>query len=451
MLSDFDLVVVGGGSGGYGAALAASRRGLKVLLVEAAHMLGGNSTSAGVNTWEPGICGPGLSAELFQNLSARNGAIGLSRTVKHYTDEQPWGLSEIDAGLCYDQSLRRAGATPDEWVRVTFEPEIMAREMEKLLRQAGTVLALNTRFVGAQTKGNLVTELRFSSPTGQWKAKPRLVIDSTASIHVARDVGCETRLGEDPRGLHGETSAPEVATRRLNGVSLCFRIQRTQSSHIEALPPEVSPQPFHVSVAMTQYPNGDLCLNPLPIMEGWEYLRHCETHGVAATRRECEHRVRRFWHGLQAEHGFSNWRLAQIFPAMGVREGARLVGREVLTEHDVRAGWQNQRGAEHAVAMADHALDIHGAGHLCRELEQPYGVPYECLLPQEYENLAVACRGASFSHLAASSCRLSRTMMDLGHAAGLAAALAVESSAGFADVAVDKLRGELRHTNVSVG
>ena len=50
------------------------------------------------------------------------------------------------------------------------------------------------------------------------------------------------------------------------------------------------------------------------------------------------------------------------------------------------------------------------------------------------ENLLVACRGAGFSKIAASSCRLQRTMIQLGHAAGVASAMAVE-----ADVAVDEI------------
>ena len=46
-----DLLVVGGGSGGVGAALAAARLGLKTLLVEKADCLGGTSTRGGVNCW----------------------------------------------------------------------------------------------------------------------------------------------------------------------------------------------------------------------------------------------------------------------------------------------------------------------------------------------------------------------------------------------------------------
>lgn len=51
---EYDLAVVGGGSGGFGAALAAARLGLNVVLVERADRLGGNSVVSGVTCWEPG-------------------------------------------------------------------------------------------------------------------------------------------------------------------------------------------------------------------------------------------------------------------------------------------------------------------------------------------------------------------------------------------------------------
>lgn len=445
---DFDLVVVGGGSGGFGAALAASRRGIRVLLVEAAPVLGGTSTLGGVNTWEPGICGPGFSAELHERLSRQEHAIGVSKTTKFCTREQQWGLSEIDDSLSYEQSRRRAGVPDTDWARVTFEPLLLAREMEKMLREAGTQIAFNTRFIGARTKSDRIEELTFSSPKGEWKVRPRLVVDSTAGLHLSRAVSCLTRLGEEPQALYEEPSAPLEARERLNGVSLCFRIEPVSAPHIQQLPAGVSEEPFKVSISMTQYPNGDLNFNPLPIMQGAEYKMRSERDGEGEARAECEQRVQRLWHYMQREHGFDSWRIKQMFPMMGVREGARLLGRKVLTEQDIRAGAVQQRDAESVIALADHALDVHGEGHLCRELPAPYGVPYECLLPREFSNLAVACRGASFSHIAASSCRLSRTMMDLGHAAGLAASQAAGSGQLFPDVDVAALRSTLQQDNV---
>ena len=132
------------------------------------------------------------------------------------------------------------------------------------------------------------------------------------------------------------------------------------------------------------------------------------------------------WHLLQTRHGMEGWELTWISPALGVRESHRLVARYVLREDDCRAGLaaQEASGTEDVVAIADHALDFHGAGQWeNRELEGPYGIPFRCLLAVELDNLLVACRGAGFSAVAATSCRLSRTMMTLGQAAGTAAAL----------------------------
>jgi hypothetical protein len=116
----------------------------------------------------------------------------------------------------------------------------------------------------------------------------------------------------------------------------------------------------------------------------------------------------------------------------------------VLTENDVRLGYSNVTDKSRWIALADHALDVHGEGHLCRELNEPYGVPYECLLPQEYTNLIIPCRGASFSHIAAASCRLSRTMMQLGNAAGIAVATAATSGSELPDVDLARVRGEMQ-------
>ena len=76
------------------------------------------------------------------------------------------------------------------------------------------------------------------------------------------------------------------------------------------------------------------------------------------------------------------------------------------------------------IVIADHGMDLHGSKNP-RRVVYPYGIPYRCLLPEGTDNLLVAGRIAGFSCLAASSCRLSRTIIRLGEAAGFAAAMAV--------------------------
>jgi hypothetical protein len=122
---------------------------------------------------------------------------------------------------------------------------------------------------------------------------------------------------------------------------------------------------------------------------------------------------------------------------IGIRESYRVITDYILTEHDLVAGLARQTHSD-IVAVADHPMDTHGRGGRLRNVKGVYGIPYRCLIPKAFDNLLMAGRGAGFSHLAASSCRLSRTMMALGHAAGIAAA---EASAKQGDVrAIDALR-----------
>jgi len=445
--ASYDLAVIGGGSGGFGAALAAARGGLRVLMAERGPMLGGNSTLAGVNTWEPGVGGPGFHGELYDMLSRQPNAIGVSRSIHHWTPDQPWGWSRVRPGLDYRLSLRRAGVKPDDWTRVTFEPDAMAAAMRGLLERTGTVdLRFGAAFTSAAVARDRVQSITINRGGHSETIAAACFVDATANLAVATAAECATYLGCEPRVLYGEPSAPAEHQERLNGVSICFRATPVATPAVAPLPAGVPDAPCERAISITEYPNGDLNLNPLPIMEGIEYHRLGETEG----RRICEQRVYQLWHWLQTEKGFDRYRLVKLFPFTGVREGPRLIGRYVLTENDVRAGCSGQRDADRWITLADHALDVHGEGHLCRELSEPYGVPYDCLLPKELSNLAVACRGASFSHIAAASCRLSRTMMQLGQAAGLAAVQVAREGLAFAGVDVPRLRADLKAQGATV-
>ena len=72
-----DVCVIGGGSGGLGAAVAAARKGARVVLIERQERLGGTGANAYVANWEPG---PGceIAAEIFERMKAIDGA-GVAR------------------------------------------------------------------------------------------------------------------------------------------------------------------------------------------------------------------------------------------------------------------------------------------------------------------------------------------------------------------------------------
>ena len=62
------VCVIGGGSGGIGAALAAARAGAKVVLLERESVLGGTSTMAWVHTWEPVSGANGIPRDLYMAM-----------------------------------------------------------------------------------------------------------------------------------------------------------------------------------------------------------------------------------------------------------------------------------------------------------------------------------------------------------------------------------------------
>ena len=231
---------------------------------------------------------------------------------------------------------------------------------------------------------------------------------------------------------------------------MIYRISPIASSEIEALAPGVPEgcwwREHFPSVSAVQFPCGDWNMNMLPTLEG----RLLAEMGAMAAYAEAVRRARAHWHALQTRYTeFRGYRLSWIAPNLGVRETRRIVGETVLTEHDLRAGLEQQEHKD-VIALADHSIDVHGAHGAHGNLRSAYGVPYGCLIPRGFRNLVIASRAASFSSLAASSCRLSRTMMQLGQAAGTAAAIARELDVDVADVPPPALREALGRQHVQL-
>jgi hypothetical protein len=420
--------------------------------------LGGNAARSGVNCWERGAGGTGLPFDIYRRLKKIPGAVGIYAPGRHLGHPAPGepvfpgGENRLDPARRYLDSLRCFGAgsyrnhaiTRELWHGVPFEPEAYAQVVGALLAETNRVtIWTHTAFTRADTEGRRVTVVHFADGRS---VRARTVIDATADINVAHAVGCATVTGQESRQVYGEPHAPPEGNDRINATTLIYRVAPKPVPAIDPLPPTIPANCWWTGkfpvAAVTEYPNGDRNINMLPTMEG----RETQRLGRDAAYAECRRRELAHWHDLQASFDeFQSYRLVWIAPELGVRETRRLVGRYVLTEHDLDAGLRRQQHAD-IICIADHTKDTHGEGQHDGnhgELEWPYGVPYRCLLPQEFDNLAVACRGASFSSIGASSCRLSRTMMQLGQAAGTAAALAVRQDLQVSTVQPAVLRESL--------
>ncbi|MEO1148018.1 MAG: FAD-dependent oxidoreductase, partial [Cyanobacteria bacterium J06638_22] len=127
------------------------------------------------------------------------------------------------------------------------------------------------------------------------------------------------------------------------------------------------------------------------------------------------------------------------------RESRRLVGLKTVCEADllplpeasVAPLPRLPDGTVEAIALGNYPNDHHYPGHRLplqsrslywggRWTGVPFAVPYRCLVPQTVDGLLVCEKNISVSHIANGATRLQPTVMGIGQAAGMAAALCVE-------------------------
>lgn len=456
----YDLVVVGIGSGGFGAALAGARAGLDVLLLEKEDRIGGNAVCSGVTVWEPGVGGTGFPFEIYQRLKAYRDAVSIYSFGRHmcWDGKEAWPGAELlpDPSRTYADTLQRHRPLPDKvddafrkasWHGVIFEPDAYEHVLRAFLDETGRcTVRTSTTFSSIAFDNGRIAGMTLTNGS---TVTARAFVDGTGGGALCKACGCAMMSGQEDRTRFNEPSAPEIPNDRVNGVTLIFRVASGADECIEPLPEGVPEScwwgEFGVMSA-AQYPSGGYNCNMLPTMEGRDFLRM----GYEPAYAECQRRVAAFWHHVQ-----TNWpelrryRRCWTAPALGIRETTRVTGEYILTEQDLLNGLAKQAHPD-IITIVDHSMDRHGAGEGAREVHEPYGVPYRCLIPRGCRNLLIACRGASFSSLASSSCRLSRTMMQLGQAAGTAAALAKESGVELPDVSPERLRRELRNQHVQL-
>ncbi|HQL88699.1 MAG TPA: FAD-dependent oxidoreductase, partial [Lentisphaeria bacterium] len=143
-----DIAVIGGGSGGVAAALAAARCRVKTVLIEQDTLLGGTSTTAGVNCWEP-VCGAtGIPRRLFDRLTHLPGACGIYTSTRHcffmrdILANYPGGEQRIVPFLRYQDTLKAdwdysLAWWPGRWNGVVFEPLAWHHAATALLAETG--------------------------------------------------------------------------------------------------------------------------------------------------------------------------------------------------------------------------------------------------------------------------------------------------------------------------
>ncbi len=401
--ANVDVLVVGGGPTGVGAALAAAGEGAKTLVLERHGMLGG--------MWTAGLLNP-----LFES---RKGWL-----VEQLVDR-----------------LRQAKAWRDHPSFPVFDVELMKYTLEQMLGEANVdfwyhVPATEPVVVDGRVAGVLV-----EGKSGREAVLARAIIDCTGDGDIAARAGVPFQFGREfdslaqPMTLMFEVSdAEKLGT----GTKRIWEILKTA----------IADHNLPIELPYGRVPHGTPYSIPVPAhgvsaIQATHVYRYdaTDTRDVTEATVEARKQVHEvFMPALRKVPGLENVRLSQTAPSIGIRESRHLEGRYTLNADDVIAG----RRFDDAVASCAFGCDIHEIypddPHAHRISAKPFEIPYRCLLPQSVKGLLFAGRCISGTHEAHASYRVTGTCMAMGQAAGLAAALAAGS-----DITPDEIDGcELR-------
>lgn len=386
---DVDVLVLGGGMSGVFAAVAASKAGASVVIVEPSNVLGGQGTSGGV----AGFVGDtGRVNDLFRELVDRLEVYG-----------------KIDPYRPNDD--RRA-----------YDLESWAFLLQEFASEAGVEIWLHAAAIDVKREADVIGKVLVRCGPSLILVHPKVVIDATGNAIVADVAGAET--------VH-------LGPGKQLPMSLYFTLWNTGRPVEPFLPPGCPRWEDSDDLPMTSlHAFADGRIEVKMKVVGFDAadglsLSKAEIHARRQMMGLIHHLQTR---GYQGRHSFdsgrplSTYTLASVSRAIGQREGRRIVGQFTLSDEDVRTACV----LEDAVAVGTYHLDYHWtdtekrAGTGVTDMVEPYHIPLRAMRPAGLENVLCPGRSLSGDQLALSSYRAMATCAQMGLGAGLAAALAVE-------------------------
>ena len=406
VLHNMDFCVIGGGMAGLCAAIAAARRGARVILMQDRPVLGGNASSE-IRMW---ICGA------------------------HGENMRETGLlEEIEL-----ENLRRnPGPNYSIWDSVLYEKARFQENLE---------LLLNCSCLDAVMDGNRIKSVKGWQLTTETThiIEAKLFADCSGDSVLAPLTGADFCVGREAREEFNEGIEPEQADNRTMGMSCLFQLRETPEK-TEFIPPAWAYK-FESDEDLPQAGHG-LSSNFWWIELGGDMDSIADTE---ACRDELLKIAFGAWDHMKnhGDHGADNWALDWVGFLPGKRESRRYVGEHILTQNDVEAGGH----FDDIVGYGGWSMDDHfpagfyyRGGHptIYHPAPSPYGIPYRCLYSRNIENLLFAGRNISVTHAALSSTRVMATCAILGQAVGTAAAICVREGVIPREVCIPELQQTL--------
>jgi hypothetical protein len=440
VIADVDVLVVGGGPAGVCAAVGAAHAGARTFLLERHGFLGGMWTAgmvltlAGFNSWLRPYhrCVGGVAGEWIRRAAELNG--------------------------CQDHT----------GFVLNSDPEVMKRVADELLAEAGVSMLFHCWGADPILEDGVVKGLCIENVEGRQAIRAKVTIDCTGDGDVMARAGA--------KWTKGQSLQPMTMSFRMGNLAI-----KTDNDIAAPVSPPIGPEPGYLSEpTLSQYASvrqdvivdsdkmraereaGRLPRYGGPWFGGLDrdviWVNSTRIIGDAsdaadltraeiAGRKDTAQIVAYFTKNLQ---GFENGRLLHTSTQIGIRETRRLEGAYTLKGSDVL----ERTDFEDGIALGCWPIDVHPAddavGHHAMYVPLPYRIPYRTLQPTNVGGLLVAGRCFSADRDALGSARVGATCAAMGHAAGVAGALAAAKSVEPREVDVSHLQDALRQQDAII-
>ena len=392
---EFDMIVVGGGAAGVGAAVGASLAGAKTLLVESSGSLGGAASLRGVITY----CG----VYTFEDRP-RQVVYGVMQQI----------LERLERRRAITGPHRHRG------VFLVFDPEANKRVLDQVCLDAGVNLSLHSRAIRAQRDGDRLAGIVLETAGEFSEVTAAAFVDATGEATLAHLAGASTRYGN----VGDQVNLGSLAT-RFGGISAETNVTAEDIAAAVTASRERGIGPFSKdkSVVCRLPYSADLVI----YVASHDYDPRDSssvTRAELAGRRQAE----AYLEAIRTIPGCERAYLVSTGPEFGTRESRHLNCAYQLTWRDV----VSKRRFEDCVALGAWGAEWHERKTFGSEMEAApgksfYQIPLGCLRSADTGNLLAAGRTADGDRKAGAAIRVLGTAIATGQAAGVAASQIADS------------------------
>ncbi|WP_313153420.1 FAD-dependent oxidoreductase [Lacrimispora sp.] len=436
IIREADVLVVGGGPAGIGAAVSAGQAGLKVLLLEKNGFLGGNITASYVET-----CNYFMKNTPFHSCGV---------------------YARMEAG--YREKFGRSqDIRPNAPHR--FNSENLKIYLDTFVHSAGVEILFHSFVNDVVLKNNRIEAVIIQTKQGPVAVKAGIVIDSTGDGDVAYSAGVPFEQGRDTDHL----CQPGTLSFRVTGVNAALLMENGEDKLAEI--GRKYKQDYRAGKTGLTCKRQDLPFGRMTAGGQISYVNYPCAYGIDPTdiadlsrgEEECRQYILEMVEYMSKNFvGMEHVELSSIATEICFRDSRRFVGRYKLTIEDM----ETDRWFDDVIAVyprfydmlaPDAEMDGDGSvegkgykGHIYVPIEgnRSFQIPYFSLIPEKIDNLLLSGRSISCDHVAQSGIRAISACMQTGEAAGAAAGIALKSGVAPVDVNIAELQNVLRTQGV---